>query len=577
MPSRPSPGDLPPVSVIVPPLSGDPRRIASYRVVGRLGSGGMGTVYAATDPGGRRVAVKVINAQYAADPQFRARFQREVAALRRVDGPHLVPLLDADLEADVPWLATEYVNGRTLHDHLAVHGPVAGIHLHLLAAGTAGALAAIQAAGVIHRDIKPTNVILSPQGPRVLDFGIAHIADGTAVTRTGITTGTPGWISPEHYRGDAVGAPGDVFAWGALIAYAATGRLPFGTGAPDAVAFRVMRERPDLGGIPNELRGLVELCLEKEPVRRPTAQILAEQTTDLLSRQATQVLDNAPGHSTLVQDAMCGQWHIPTVGDDPAWSAGRVRNRRKRAAWLSATALLAFAAVGFGSWSVIHPHAPRTRIGATPMSPTTSPPTNSSPAETSPSPTRTVHAVSSPSTAPSPSATLTRTQVNTIAPWAVGGYPADDITVTGETIGSCWSSSEATMRLDAWRCTAESVVLDPCFAPDESPEQEALLCMGTQPNRMVRLTLSEPLPGNNFHIPGGPTINPIIVILPDENTCRVMTGATTVLAGERMNYSCEGGGYLYGDPDKSDPLWTISYSSDKAGASISTPIDAVYQ
>jgi serine/threonine protein kinase len=176
----------------------------------------MGTVYVAVGERGERVAVKAVHAGQAADEQFRARFRREVQVLRRVSGPCLVPLLDADPEAEIPWLVTAYVPGLTLGEHMAVHGPLAGIQLHLFAAGAAGALEAAGTAGVVRRDLKPANVILAPDGPRVLDFGIAHVADGTAVTRTGMLTGTPGWLSPEYYRDGTAGPPGDVFAWGAL-------------------------------------------------------------------------------------------------------------------------------------------------------------------------------------------------------------------------------------------------------------------------------------------------------------------------------------------------------------------------
>ncbi|MFF7264658.1 serine/threonine-protein kinase [Streptomyces sp. NPDC008159] len=575
-------GDQLPVSTITPLVPGDPDRIAAYRIVGRLGSGGMGTVYAAADAGGRRVALKVIHAQHAADPEFRARFHREVAVLRRIGGPCLVPLLDAAPAADIPWLATDYVPGPTLQQHLAAAGPLTGTQLHLFAAGTASALAAIHGAGVVHRDLKPTNVILAPQGPRVLDFGIAHIADGTLITRTGSMSGTPGWISPEQYRDGSVAASGDVFVWGVLVAHAATGRLPFGSGAPDVVAFRVMREQPDLDGVPEELRGIVEACLVKHPGQRPTADSVAEETADLLGRQVTQVLDGVPDQSTLVGDVMAQEWHIPAV-EDRTWPASGGRVRHRRFAWLAATVGVLFAATGI--WVAAHldgSGVTNDNVPSRASSPFVSTSTQGTSSSVTPSISLTpsVRAVSSPpspSSTPPPSPTLDRTQVHTITPWAIGGYPADGITVTGETIGSCWSSSEATMRLDAWRCSAESEILDPCFAPDESPEHEALLCMGTTPTRMVRLTLTEPLPGNNFHIPGGPQISPIIIVLPDGNICRVMTGATTVVAEERMNYACEKGGHLYGEPDKGDAVWAISYRAEAAGTSVSTSIASVYQ
>ncbi|MFD6549675.1 serine/threonine-protein kinase [Streptomyces sp. NPDC058398] len=248
---------------------GDPRRVGPYRVVGRLGSGGMGTVFAAVSAAGERMAVKVIHPAQAADDEFRARFRREVQLSLRVAGPCLVPVHDADTEAALPWLATPFIPGPTLDGHVAVNGPLAGAHLYALAAGTAAALGAIHAAAVVHRDVKPSNVILAPSGPQVLDFGIAHALDGTSVTRTGVLTGTPGWISPEHYRSGEVGPHGDVFAWEALVAYAASGRLPFGSGAVDAVAFRVMSAEPDLDGVPSDLLPLVEKACRRSQQTAP--------------------------------------------------------------------------------------------------------------------------------------------------------------------------------------------------------------------------------------------------------------------------------------------------------------------
>ncbi|MET7617392.1 serine/threonine-protein kinase [Streptomyces sp. NPDC005408] len=302
-----------------PARPGDPSRIGPYRIIGRLGSGGMGTVHAGLAPDGLRVAVKVIHRAQSEDPEFRARFRREVQLSARVQGPCLVPLLAADPEADAPWLATAYAPGPTLSLHLAAHGPLAGGTLYAFATGTAQALAAIHEAGVVHRDVKPQNVILSPAGPRILDFGIAHAADGTSVTRTGAMTGTPGWISPEHYRTGTAGPEGDMFAWGALVAYAATGRLPFGAGATDVVAFRVMSGDPDLDGIPGELRAIVETALAKDPSDRTTAVDAAEECSLLLASQATQVLDDGAGPApTWVGELVTSQWDMPPL-DDPTW------------------------------------------------------------------------------------------------------------------------------------------------------------------------------------------------------------------------------------------------------------------
>ncbi|MFD8953768.1 serine/threonine protein kinase [Streptomyces xanthophaeus] len=312
---------------VQPARPGDPTRIGPYRIIGRLGSGGMGTVHAALAPDGTRVAVKVIHQAQSEDSEFRARFRREVALSSRVFGPCLLPLLAADPEAAAPWLATEYAPGPTLNQHLAAHGPLTGGTLYAFATGTARALTAIHAAGVVHRDVKPQNVILTPAGPRVLDFGIAHAADGTSVTRTGVMTGTSGWISPEHYRTGTAGPEGDVFAWGALVAHAATGRHPFGAGAPDVVAFRVMSGEPDLEGVPEALRGIVEEALAKAPEARPGSDVVAERCSELLAAQTTQVVGTGADLTT-VGELVAAEWDVPTV-DDPAWRAPARRVRKR--------------------------------------------------------------------------------------------------------------------------------------------------------------------------------------------------------------------------------------------------------
>ncbi|MBL3664750.1 serine/threonine protein kinase [Streptomyces sp. M2CJ-2] len=313
---------------VQPARPGDPSRIGHYRIVGRLGAGGMGTVHAGVAPDGTRVAVKVIHPEQAQDPEFRARFKREVELSSRVTGPYLVPLLTADTNADTPWLATAYVPGPTLHQHLLAHGPLSGGSLYALAAATAQALEAVHAAGVVHRDVKPQNVILTPGGPRVLDFGIAHAADGTSVTRTGVMTGTPGWISPEHYRTGTTGPESDVFAWGALLAYASTGRLPFGAGAPDVVAFRVMSGEPDLDGVPAPLRQVVEKALSKEPGDRPSAAEAARGCAELLASQVTQVVGDGIVPPTAV-NMVTAVWDVP-AGDDPAWQLPPSLNRSRK-------------------------------------------------------------------------------------------------------------------------------------------------------------------------------------------------------------------------------------------------------
>ncbi|MFD4953431.1 protein kinase [Streptomyces sp. NPDC058451] len=333
-------------SRVQPVQQGDPLRIGPYRVVGRLGAGGMGTVYAALDAAEERMAVKVVHPAQAADEEFRARFRREVQLSRRVAGPCLVPVRDADIDAPAPWLATPFVPGPTLDRHVATSGPLTGARLCAMAAGTAAALTAVHEAGIVHRDVKPQNLILAPFGPQVLDFGIAHALDGTSVTRTGVMTGTPGWISPEHYQTGAVGPQGDVFAWGALTAYAATGRLPFGSGAPDVVAFRVISAAPDLDGLPADLRPLVEQALAKEPSARPTAAELARGCAALLAAQPTAVLsptDQQP--PTLISDLVGLYWDLPPQ-DDPSWPAPPRRRSRARLYLVVGAAAAVFGGLG---------------------------------------------------------------------------------------------------------------------------------------------------------------------------------------------------------------------------------------
>ncbi|MFI8228099.1 PQQ-binding-like beta-propeller repeat protein [Streptomyces sp. NPDC085900] len=249
---------------------GDPGALGEYRIVDRLGAGGMGVVYRARSRSGREVAVKVVHAQYAADPVFRARFRQEIAAVRKVSGAFTAPVVDADPEAELPWMATQYVPGRSLADHLRADGPMVGAQLRNLVLGLVEALRDIHRTGVVHRDLKPANVLMADDGPRVIDFGISRAAENQTLTETGHMMGTPPFMSPEQLSdARSVGPASDVFSLGSLVVFAATGRGPFDTDSPYLTAYRVMSDEPTLDAVPPPLREVVSRCLAKEPGVRP--------------------------------------------------------------------------------------------------------------------------------------------------------------------------------------------------------------------------------------------------------------------------------------------------------------------
>ncbi|MFF4501447.1 RodZ domain-containing protein [Streptomyces sp. NPDC001401] len=250
-----------------------PRRIGVYTVERELGAGGMGTVYLARSRGGRAVAVKVARPELAADPHFRARFRAEVEAARRVGGFHTAPVVDADPDAEAPWLATAYIPGPTLAELIKRQGPMGEEQLRSLGAALAEALQAVHACGLVHRDLKPGNIIMADDGPRVLDFGIARAVESTRLTATGAAFGTPGYLAPEQAQGDEVGGAADVFALGAVLV-AAAGGSAFGTGTPMGLMYRSVHEPADLSALPGELRSLVAACLSKDPAGRPTPEAL---------------------------------------------------------------------------------------------------------------------------------------------------------------------------------------------------------------------------------------------------------------------------------------------------------------
>ncbi|WP_245592593.1 serine/threonine-protein kinase [Actinomadura rifamycini] len=257
----------------------DPRILGQYSLFGRLGSGGMGQVYLGRSPGGRPVAVKVIHPSVADEPTFRTRFRREVEAARRVGGFHTAQVVDADPEADPPWIVSAYIPGPSLRDAVNEHGPLPPASVLTLGAGLAEGLSAVHACGLVHRDLKPSNVLIGADGPRILDFGIAHLMDASALTASGTVIGTPAFMSPEQARGDddELGPASDVFALGTVLAFAATGRSPFAAPSLAAAVYQVLDKEPDLSSLPDPLRGLVAGCLAKAPADRPDLTELVER------------------------------------------------------------------------------------------------------------------------------------------------------------------------------------------------------------------------------------------------------------------------------------------------------------
>ncbi|WP_344945683.1 serine/threonine protein kinase [Sphaerisporangium flaviroseum] len=256
----------------------EPSQIGRYRLLGRLGRGGMGTVYLGQDDTGQRVAVKVINAEYSQHEQFRVRFRREAESARRVRRFCTAAVLDADLDGDLLYVVTEFVEGPNLYEAVQATGPLRGSSLDALAVGVATALTAIHSAGIVHRDLKPSNVLLSSVGPRVIDFGIARALDTlSGITGTGELMGTPRYMAPEVLRGAPVSPACDVFSWGCLVAFAASGRAPFGGEALPSIVYQVLNTEPSLEGMEPSLRGLVTRTLEKDPGRRPSAQQILDE------------------------------------------------------------------------------------------------------------------------------------------------------------------------------------------------------------------------------------------------------------------------------------------------------------
>lgn len=335
----------------------DPKRVGPYRLLGRLGAGGMGQVFLGRDRRGELVAVKVVHPGFAHDEQFRLRFRREVEVSRRVTGPWVAAVVDADPDARVPWLATQYVRGPSLSAAVDAHGPLPVGQAHLLAHGLAAGLAAVHEAGLVHRDLKPSNVLLGTDNPRLIDFGISRAVDDTRVTSTGMVVGTPAYMSPEQIAGEDVGPASDVFSLGSVLAYAATGRSPFGEHPPVVLMMRISGHEPDLDGLPDVLRAPIAACLAKRPEDRPTAAELGGTLGTFVAR--------GPGWPPAEVAALGTAPDRSTVPDAQAVAASAEAPQLSRRAWLAI-----FGAIGLtaaGGFGLAAAYGPGPRAAAAPQ------------------------------------------------------------------------------------------------------------------------------------------------------------------------------------------------------------------
>jgi len=320
----------------VPLRRDDPKTVGGYKVVDRLGAGGMGTVYRARSRSGREVAVKVVHPQYVEDPVFRTRFRQEIDAVRKVSGAFTAPVVDADPDAERPWMATQYVPAPSLADRIKSDGPLSGPALRGLALGLVEALKDIHRAGVVHRDLKPGNVLMAQDGPRVIDFGISRATENQTLTETGHMIGTPPFMSPEQLMdARSVGPASDVFSLGALLTYAATGRGPFDADSPYLTAYRVINEEPALEHLPSALRRTLSRCLAKSADERPGLD-------DLLKDFEAVLPEEKP------EDSATMTLRRPDPGADPTPSAAppavpSQRRRRRLLALAGTAAVLAVA------------------------------------------------------------------------------------------------------------------------------------------------------------------------------------------------------------------------------------------
>jgi eukaryotic-like serine/threonine-protein kinase len=470
----------------------DPPRVGPYQLLARLGAGGMGVVYLAAGQDGRPVALKMLRPEIADDTEFRTRFSREVTALTRVRGVCTVRVIDADTTSARPYLVTEYAEGPSLAEYVDARGPVDPQLLYGLATGLAEALTAIHAAGIVHRDLKPSNVLLTASGPKVIDFGIAQVLEATAVTRAGMTVGSAGYMAPEQITGRA-GTAADLFSWAVTIAYAASGRPPFGTGTSEVILYRILHTTPDIAAVPAALHDQVAAALDKDPRARPTA---AELLTQLTRTAAVP----AAGSGNPTQTVLAQTWHPagPPPGAPPPGPSVPERSGLRRPVLLTVIlavaillgaggAALAFAlsghpstsgnTAGGGAAASHSPTAPATSAvtNTTNSSAATSSPAVSSSAATSPS------ISTSPSQAPSSS-------TPPLPVLAVGGYSGmrpSEIAYSGDATnvvtGLTWSSWTATSATGTGTSDIDSCVPS---------------CAAASPNNVsTTITLSAPVNG----------------------------------------------------------------------------------
>lgn len=391
---------------IEPLTASDPARIGPYVLLGRLGAGGMGRVYLARSEGGRTVAVKVVHPEHVADPQFRARFRREVDAARRVGERYTAPVLNAEPDAESPWIATGYVPGLSLEQVVRGHGPLPAASVLTLADGLLRALKDIHDAGIIHRDLKPSNVMLTVEGPKVIDFGIARAVEmsvDSLLTSTGMVIGSPGFMAPEQIRGESAGPKSDVFTLGCVLTYAATGTLPFGNGVSNqhAVMYHIVEAEPDLEQVRDEeLRALITRLLAKTASERPSVEQLladhgrkgpvaeaswlpagvvgrlARQSARILDAEAAPVREEGVDRGTVDLRAPAAVPEVAPVGDTA--EPKRRRDGRRRT-WLVSVPVVVLLGGGGGTLAVLQPFGGDSGSHASPSTGTTTPSVPASP------------------------------------------------------------------------------------------------------------------------------------------------------------------------------------------------------